>query len=548
MPKIPQGTTQIANLPTVSPEKVGAPWGAVGQAGERIEGLGEYGANIYAAQVERERVQAEKDQKAEEANIGGKVKIGLENDKDILLETWRQNPDYQNSETDVDEWEENIRKKYESMSILKSGGESKELRQGIDLSISHAANGLKKVARDRYREGITTETKANWMTQMDFYVRDYANAATPEEKAIVRNNMEAEARELGDRLILWPEEVQKDISGFDKKLQEIYKVMADQVIMVNPREAVFKLLDKEYLPEFKGEGRQGKLEKAIAADKVFRHEEEQKLEKKVKAQSDETYAKFNQRIREGKENIAIIESDIYAQGPAGTKVLSQADYDKALSHVDAVKKSKGIESDPETLQDVTIRSNLSVPQISESEITSLMKSGKLSAEHGGKALDQVRTTNRSLKDEAKTKNNKKYDDAEKYILRGLGVVGGLIGSLTEKIDPMQNELIAQSTAELWNRSIDRGGKEDPMAVAKEILPAYRGAWASKLQQSISTLQKVINIGKYPDKTSVVNAFESGKMTGNEFTRRSQAFMDMENQMRQLEAIQSEVKPKQEKLR
>ncbi len=81
MPKIPQGTAQIANLPTVSPEKVGAPWGAVGQAGERIEGLGEYGANIYAAQVERERVQAEKDQKAEEANIGGKVKIGLENDR-----------------------------------------------------------------------------------------------------------------------------------------------------------------------------------------------------------------------------------------------------------------------------------------------------------------------------------------------------------------------------------------------------------------------------------------------------------------------------------
>lgn len=285
--RLPPGTSGAV---PVSPQLMGMEAGAIARAGEKIEHLGLYAIHLFTKIKEKKEAEIKAERRAEEANIAGKIKIGLENDKDALLETWKQSEDYQNSEKSVDEWVKNAREKYEPMSKLKDGGESETLAQGIDLYISHTTNDLKKVARDRYREGLTRETKANWLTQKDFYIRDYANATTPEEKIIVRNNMEIEARELGRRMILWPEEVEKEIKDFDKNIDKIVAdlddVKADRAIRFNPGKAFVDLHDSKYLPNLPLKVREDKIDKANAAFKVSQSEQEKKIKEQEKLNHD----------------------------------------------------------------------------------------------------------------------------------------------------------------------------------------------------------------------------------------------------------------------
>lgn len=265
--------------------------------------------------------------------------------------------------------------------------------------------------------------------------------------------------------------------------------------------------------------------------------EANRVEKKTKDDTDnfseQMYGDLNARIRKGEDVTDLI--DTY--GPAGNRMLTKSNFDSLLKDIEALKKG-GMKSDDDVLRDVAIRSNASVPRISEGEINDLMRSRKLSIEDGAKALDQIRTTNRSLKNEGETENNQRYSDAEKHIARGMGV-SGLVLQLAEKIDPTQQGLITRALDELWRRSKGRGGKEDSMAVAREILPQYQKALKGQNLLSIETYKKIIDFDKYPTKETLLK--DKKNISEADYYRKAKAFTEIqekENLQVQLDALKS----------
>ena len=103
----------------------------------------------------------------------------------------------------------------------------------------------------------------------------------------------------------------------------------------------------------------------------------------------------------------------------------------------------------------------------------------------------------------------------------------MILGLQEKLEPTQGLLLDRAWNELWNRSSGRGGDEDPIKVADEILPAYRKALAGQGLLSIETYKKLIEIDKYPTQNDLLKARDT--MPATDFYRKSKAFMEMKKQ-------------------
>jgi len=270
---------------------------------------------------------------------------------------------------------------------------------------------------------------------------------------------------------------------------------------------------------------------------------EKEAAKSAKETSEALYADVTQRIRkarEGKERIALgdLEEEVHRKGPAGDRTLTKENFDSLLLRVEAGKKEDRL-SDPDVLLDVTMRANAAVPRISESEINNLMVSEKgLSVKDGERALDQIRTTNNSLKDEALRTVNQRYSDARDAIREGMGV-SGLILQLQEKLDPTQQGLIARAWEELWDRSSGRGGKEDPMTVAREILPAYQRALAGKNLLSIETYKRLIDVDRFPTEDALLQARDT--MPEGDFYRRAKAYKEMREKERMNEVLNAAAK-------
>jgi hypothetical protein len=275
-------------------------------------------------------------------------------------------------------------------------------------------------------------------------------------------------------------------------------------------------LDKEIPDQGKRNNLLSRSATIIKAEEAARHKA---IEDAAKADSEKTYAGLNERIRKG-ENVI---QEVYALGPNGSRTLLKSHYDELLSHSDAIAKA-GITSDPKTLRDVIIATTADVPEISTEQVIEFMKTNKLSTKDGEEALNRIRTSNVSLQDKTKTKQNQDYTDARTAIHDGLGI-SGLILQTMEKLDPVQQGLITRANSELWSRSIGRGGTENPMAVAKEILPEYQKALSGQALLSISSLEKIIDIKKYPSSDSVNKAYESGKMDVNEYLRKIRLFQE-----------------------
>lgn len=295
---------------------------------------------------------------------------------------------------------------------------------------------------------------------------------------------------------------------------------ADLEIFYTPN-ATEKILSREENADIPNDEKLILLKKGIARTNQI----ESDIEKAVTKASEDLYAGLVEKVREGKS----VERTIYDRGPAGDRTLIRQHFDSLFNQIDAVAKG-GITSDPDTLLNVTIRSSKAVPEITEDQIEGFMREKLLSVDDGNAALDQIRTTNRSLRSEAERENNKDYRDAEKEIERGMGV-SGLILTLTEKLDPTQMGLIARAKTELWNRSRGRGGKEDAMEVARDILPKYQRALAGQNLLSIETYEKLIEIDKYPDVGVLRRSYDEDRLSEDDYYRKAGAFKEMQEKMR-----------------
>ncbi len=248
MPVIPQMENQrVYPLSPMSPGVVGQAGETVERSGRQMERLGEYGGQVAnAIQREQDR-QIEIDQKAEEANKALKIGMGIKNDTDVLAENWNGRSDYENFINDVDEWEKNTKEKYQSLSLLQNGSPSKGLSQVLEKNILTYTNDLRKVARDKYREGTTREALGEWEKAKVYYARDYVNESDPVRKEAIKNNMQLEVNELVSRQIMWPKDGEKQIEHFDQLVEKTNTKMAFNEIMKNP-ELVDNIIDQRNIP------------------------------------------------------------------------------------------------------------------------------------------------------------------------------------------------------------------------------------------------------------------------------------------------------------
>lgn len=308
---------------------------------------------------------------------------------------------------------------------------------------------------------------------------------------------------------------QEFAKGIETQRIKSLVTMADGEIFQTP-DKTDEILQKEIYNDIPDDKKMILMNKGVTRSNSL----ERQIEKNTKDFSEQIYGDLKDRIRKGED----VNDLIHTYGPAGERMIVKEHFDGLLNETDSISKA-GTVSDSDVALDVSIRSNTAIPQISEGEITSLMKSRKLSRQDGEKALDQVRTTNRTLQNEAMALVNQEYVDAEKYIREGMGI-SGLILELQEKIDPTKQGLIARANAELRSRSKGRGGNENPMDVATEILPKYQKALSGQNLLSIETYEKLIEIDKYPDQDVLHNAFVNGEIKEQDYYRKVKAFKEM----------------------
>jgi hypothetical protein len=480
------------------------------QLGQSVQGL------IDTISEEQGRI-ARRQKELNDATDIANTELNVIGQNEDLVKTLRMDPDPNNYINYYNKWQTSF-DKIVNKNLETISDKEKKLRTGL---------ALKNI---QIREIIDQKHYGNML---------WANTQKARIDNILESYGEQQDEEKGLKLITTgetiglylPTEAENLRQKFSKDL-EIKKVKnlvadADMRIFNNPNKANEILHEKIYddIPDDK---------KVILLNKgiIEANRIEKNIENEIKKQSEILYSDFKQKIRAGQN----IESDIYARGPNGDRSLTKQDFDSLLSDIDSLKKG-GIKSDPDIVTDVTIRSNASIPRISESEINNLMRTKKLSVEDGAKALDQIRITNRSLKNEAESENNQRYSDAEKYITRGMGI-SGLVLQLAEKIDPTQQGLISRALSELWQRSKGRGGKEDPMTIAQEILPVYQKALKGQNLLSIESYKKIIDIVRYPTKEILLK--NKYNISEADYYRKAKAFAEMEEKINlqgQLDALE-----------
>ncbi len=528
MPKIPQFQS-TRNLPgesglaPINPQAFSAEYGAIARAGEQLQETGLKAANAFDMLVQRE-TKALRETKTME------IGEALDNDFGILKEKVALHKDPEKIQADMAIETQALREKYRSQLTINDTPD-RELSVMYEKIFSNRLHSFNNEVRMKKLTMITERGQMAFMNEMRNDLSAYALETNANKQILKKNDFEIKARQLVGSLFT-AEQVNGFINSFEanalkEKQRQITeaKSILRQRATYDPDNVYLEILEGKHDGLLQSQDAKADImELALRGSEAKRKEKDQATNKAVKSESERIYAGLMEKVRKGNN----IVNEVYMKGPNGDRTLIKEHYDQLLDHADAIAKA-GPVSDPDILMDVRIKANAAVPRIKESEINNYMRSGKLSGNDGEKALDQIRTTNRLLRDDTKQANNQRYHDAEKWVSRGLGIPGGMIIELMEKLDPVQKGMLERAMNELWNRSIDRGGKEDPMAVAKEITPVYKKALTGESLLSIKKYDKLIEIHKYPTKEKLAEAFEKKQITKEEFIRKTNFFKERKEQ-------------------
>ncbi len=286
MPKIPQGTAQTFNLPTISPERLGAPWGAVERAGERIEGLGEYGAKVYDALAELEN-KAIRETKAME------IGQSLDNDFGILKE------ELATSDVNFEKWEpefkqkaQKLKEKYQDQ-LNVNDNPDRILSQMYEKLFNHHFSNFSNDIRKKKLTVITERGQSAFLNEMNNDLANYVMEPDETKKKLIRTNFEIKANSLIGSLFT-AEQVNSFTKSWDANALKVQKDkieeakgMVRQKMILDPIQTEIDLLsgkhDRELITQ---DAKADMLEKAATASKIQLAEDDKKLKEQDKFQAE----------------------------------------------------------------------------------------------------------------------------------------------------------------------------------------------------------------------------------------------------------------------
>lgn len=165
-------------------------------------------------------------------------------------------------------------------------------------------------------------------------------------------------------------------------------------------------------------------------------------------------------------------------------LMTREDYDALVAKVQSPPLER--KSDPHTLQTVIADVHSATPQMTERQLMQLNLTGQLNNEDYKASLDTLRTTTQHRENQQKTQVMQRQSQAEQDLRATLG-----IPTLFDKLDPAKEKAWALALQELTARSAAFDGKEDPLAVAREIGPRYQAMLGDDAQASIEQIDQAL---------------------------------------------------------
>jgi hypothetical protein len=266
-----------------------------------------------AADWEKRKIdEIELDRKIEQKAKALQIERGLRDDIDEYAERF-------NDRIDVDKWDQEVQNGLEffHQKYQEQIGNDKELSLAFDAAFNSEAHRLTKSVRAQKRKTVNNIALGEFNMEYNRLLEEGANASTPEEREIVRNDLSMKAYSLVPDVMNLSQAV-AHIDAFDKNVKQkgidLADVAADKAIENDPNQAFINLHDSGYLPNLLPKQRQDKVEKAKAAMKVWENEQKQK----VKDAEDLAIKKEDQEISD--LYLAKKYTEVYARAQA-SKIL-----------------------------------------------------------------------------------------------------------------------------------------------------------------------------------------------------------------------------------
>jgi hypothetical protein len=148
-------------------------------------------------------------------------------------------------------------------------------------------------------------------------------------------------------------------------------------------------------------------------------------------------------------------------------------------------------SDPATLNRVIQGVNRMTPTMGEAQLDRLHEAGLLNTKNWREALNHLAAVTRANRSEARSILNMSQGQAEQEIRAALK-----IPALYTKLDDVQDQLYSQALRELSQRSaaFKEGGGEDPLAIAREMIPRLRAGLGEKSTDNADALKRLSKFG------------------------------------------------------
>lgn len=169
--------------------------------------------------------------------------------------------------------------------------------------------------------------------------------------------------------------------------------------------------------------------------------------------------------------------------------LSDIEYDRMRKVI--TQDPKDAASDPRTLSQVIQGIYTINPRVSESQLDRFHDQGLLNTKDWREAKNHLASVTRANRNEARAIANTSQAQAEQEIRAALK-----IPALYTKLDDTQDQLYSQALQELSRRSqaFREGGGEDPLKIAREMIPRLRAALGEKSLDNADALKKLATFG------------------------------------------------------
>lgn len=191
--------------------------------------------------------------------------------------------------------------------------------------------------------------------------------------------------------------------------------------------------------------------------------------------------------------------DLRAQGVKGTLSVAAIDMAKATRVITTQEEYATLyklattaavrESNPDVRMNADLRSNRTVPTITEAELDREYKAGRLNEKDWDTYKTRVMDRNKGLKAEGLTERKFRHQQAEQVMQAGIGIAGP-----QDKWDKQDLQLWSFALADLTARSNAYDGKEDSLAVARDIGERYAPIRQRRMKLQV---EEIIQTLKYP---------------------------------------------------